>query len=104
MEIIINTDNHIKGTSEFQEKYKQELSNSLKRFDSYITRCEVYFSDENKGKSAPDDKKCAIEVRIKGRNAETVTHFADTIAHAFNGAVDKMRNLLDRVVDTHMKQ
>ncbi len=103
MEINVNTDNHIKGSAEFQEKYKQELSQSLKRFVPHITRCEIFFSDENKAKSSPDDKKCVIEARIKGRNPETVTHFADTVVHAFNGAVDKMRNLLDRVVDTHLK-
>lgn len=98
MEIIINTDNHIKGTQEFKEKYKAELSESLKRFEGYVTRFDVYFSDENKGKSGPDDKKCVIEARVKGREAESVTHFADTVAHAFSGAVDKLKSLLDRVV------
>lgn len=98
MDIIINTDNHIKASQEFKDKYKDELKETLKRFENYVTRYEVYFSDENKGKSGPEDKKCVIEVRFKGREPESVTYFADTVAHSFNGAVEKIKSLLDRLV------
>lgn len=103
MDVIVNTDKHIQSPQEFKDKYREELRNGLKRFDEHVTRYEIYFSDENKGKSGPDDKKCVIEARIKGRNPETVTHYADTVALSFNGALDKMKSLLDRIVDQHRK-
>lgn len=103
MDIIINTDNHIKGSEDFQEKYKAEIQQQLKRFDEYITRYEVFFKDVSNSHKAIDDKHCTIEARVKGRNPESVTHEADTVAHAFSGAIDKMRGVLDRVVDHHRK-
>lgn len=98
MEIIVHTDSHIKATQEFEGKYKSELQDSLKRFESYVTRYDVYFSDENRGKSGPDDKKCVIEIHFKGRDLEAVTHFADTVALSFSGGVEKVKSLLDRIV------
>ena len=99
MEIKINTDNHILGSDDFKEEYKQLLSKSLSRFEQYVTRFEVYFSDENKAKSSPDDKKCVIEARVKGRNPDSVSHNAHTLKHAFDGALDKMKSVLTKVVD-----
>ena len=98
MKIKINTDNHIKGSEEFKEEYKQLLAKSLSRFEEYVTRFEVYFSDENKAKKAVDDKKCVIEARVKGRNPESVSHNADTLKHAFDGALEKMKSVLAKVV------
>lgn len=99
MEIIINTDNHIHGGENFTEEYKQQLQKSLSRFEEYVTRFVVFFSDENKAKSSPDDKKCVIEARVKGRHPESVSHNADTLKHAFDGALEKMKSLLSKVVD-----
>ncbi len=99
MEININTDNHIQGSEAFKEEYKQLLSKALERFDQYVTRYEVYFSDENKAKKATDDKRCVIEARVKGKNPESVSHNADTIKFAFDGAVDKIKSVLTKMVD-----
>lgn len=99
MEIKINTDNHIQGSEAFKEEYKELLSKALGRFEQYVTRFEVFFSDENKAKKATDDKKCVIEARVKGRNPESASHNAGTIKHAFDGALDKIKSVLTRVVD-----
>lgn len=95
MEIKVNTDNHITGSESMNERYAEELKKKLSRFSEYITSIDVFFADENRAKSGTDDKRCTIEVRPKNMNNEAVTHFADTLEHAFNGAVDKLRNLLD---------
>lgn len=99
MEIIINTDNHIVGTASFIEEYSALLKKSMHRFEPMVTRMVVFFSDENKAKKGTDDKKCVIEARIKSKNPETVTHNADTIKHAFDGAEEKMKALLSKIAD-----
>lgn len=101
MEIKINTDNHIQGSEDFKEEYKKLLGNALERFEEHVTRFEVYFSDENKAKKAIDDKKCVIEARVKNRKVETVVHNADTLKHAFDGAINKMKTVLNKVVEIH---
>lgn len=95
MEIKVHTDNHITSTENFIEKYSEQLNKKLHRFSEYITSAEIFFADENKAKSGIDDKRCTIEVRIKNIQPDAVSHNADTLEHAFSGAVDKMKNLLD---------
>lgn len=95
MDIKVNTDSHITGSEEMHEKYTQEVRKKLDRFSEYITTVEVFFADENRSKPGTDDKRCTIEVRVRNMNAEAVTHHADTLHHAYNGAIDKMRSLLD---------
>jgi len=95
MEIRVNTDNHITGSEEMIEKFTDGLKKKLSRFSEYITSVDVFFADENKGKSGTDDKRCTIETRLKNMNSEAVTHNADTLNYAFSGAVDKVKSLLD---------
>jgi hypothetical protein len=95
MEIRLNTDNNFTASEAFAAKVNEELNKKLHRFGEYITTAEVFFGDENSGKSGTNDKRCTIEVRPRNMHAEAVTHFADTVDHAFNGAVEKLRNLLD---------
>lgn len=99
MDIKINTDNHIDGHQRFIDNYTNELEKSMARFDNHVTRFEVYFSDENSDKNTPDDKKCVIEARVKHKNPERVSHNASEIYQAFDGAVKKMRTVLEKVVD-----
>ncbi|MEC5395346.1 HPF/RaiA family ribosome-associated protein [Bergeyella sp. RCAD1439] len=98
MDIIINTDNQVEFTQKDKDFYREELQNNLKRFEEYLTRYEVFFSDESSNKDTPGDQKCVIEARIKGRNPERVSHNASERKAAFDGAVSKMRTVLDRVV------
>lgn len=100
MDIFINTDNQIPATQELKNYYKAELENALKRFDEHVTRYEVYFSDANSsGKDTPGDKQCVIEARLKGKKPEHVSHNATELKAAFDGAVNKMKNLLTRHVE-----
>lgn len=95
MEIRVNTDSHITGSQDMNEKYSAELKKKLNRFSEYITSVEVFFADENRGKFGIDDKRCTIEVRPKNMSNEAVSYNAGTLEHAFNGAIDKMKKLMD---------
>jgi hypothetical protein len=104
MEIKVHTDDHIKNSEDFIEKYSDLFTKKLHRFSAYITTAEIFFTDENKAKPGIDDKKCTIEVKIKSRPAEAVSHNANTLKLAFDGAMDKMKNLLDsRIGKLHEK-
>lgn len=100
MEVIINTDNVVEGKQDFKNYYAEELKVAMKRFDQYITRFEVYFSDENSGeKHSPKDKMCVIEARMRGKNPERVSNRDSENKKAFDGAVKKMRVVLERTID-----
>jgi hypothetical protein len=95
MEIRVNTDSHITGSESMNEKYATALMKKLQRFAEHITSVEIFFGDENGSKSGTKDKRCTIEVRPKNLNSDAVTHYSNTLDRAFNGAVTKVRNLLD---------
>ncbi|MDO5509680.1 MAG: HPF/RaiA family ribosome-associated protein [Weeksellaceae bacterium] len=100
MQIKVNTDNEVYGTEEFKEFYRSEVERVLGRFDKYVTWIEVYFSDGSSNKDTLNDKKCVIEARFKGLDPEHVSDQADELKPAFDGAVRKMRTVLDRLAET----
>lgn len=98
MTIQINTDSHIKGTENMASRFTEEINAKLNRFSEYVTLCNVYLSDENRGKQGPDDKKCNMEFRIKGQSPVAVSANADTLDKALSTAIGKAKNLLDSKV------
>jgi len=95
MNIQINTDNHIEGNERLQAFLQDKIANAFSRFENHLTRIEVHLSDENAGKSGPNDKRCVLEARPEGRTPMTVTANADTIESVVNNAIDKMKKVLD---------
>nr|WP_068889338.1 HPF/RaiA family ribosome-associated protein [Pedobacter panaciterrae] len=98
MKIQLNTDHNIEGNERLQAFLENKISNALSRFESYVTRVEVHLSDQNAGKSGPNDKRCLLEVRPEGREPLTVTANADTVENAVNNAIEKIKNVLDTEV------
>jgi len=47
-------------------------------------------------KSGPQDKRCKVEARMKGRDPLTVSHDAEELQQAIDGAMNKLTNALDR--------
>ncbi|XZE22454.1 HPF/RaiA family ribosome-associated protein [Pirellulaceae bacterium SH449] len=99
MQILINTDNHINASENFNAKVSEFLQERLQRYGDRITRVEVHFNDENSSaKSYGDDKRCVLEVRLNGMNPLAVTATATEVMSALRGAVDKMRSQIDSVL------
>ncbi|MDQ3050280.1 MAG: HPF/RaiA family ribosome-associated protein [Bacteroidota bacterium] len=98
MQILINTDNNISGTEEMREPLKASIENAFDRFSDHLTRIEVKISDENGDKSSDNDKRCVLEVRLKGMQPIVVTSSGDSIENAVNEAIDKMKTSLDTVM------
>ena len=98
MTIQINTDRNIEGREALGQQAEAIVENSLGRFARQITRVEVHLSDENSHKSGTDDKRCVIEARLEGREPCAVTHQADTLEHAIDGAAAKLKRSLERTL------
>ena len=99
MTILINTNHSLTAGEKFKAPFIALISGELKRFSDHITRVEVYLTDENGGKSSPDDKKCTIEARIEGKQPVAVTSHGNTYEQAVNATVEKLTGMLYTIFD-----
>jgi len=97
MHVQVNS-NHIPGSVELHEWVGTTVEDRLERFDDFLTRVEVHISDENAQKAGADDKRCQIEARPKGHQAVSVTHKAESLQLAVDGAADKMQHALESLM------
>lgn len=95
MQIQINADSAIDGHEKLPVYVRGVVEEALSRFSDRITRVEIHISDQNAGKSGPDDKRCVIEARLEGRQPSAVTHNAATVREAVAGAADKLTRLIE---------
>jgi Holliday junction resolvasome RuvABC endonuclease subunit len=96
MKIEINTDKNIPGHEALAHSVETVLEQVLARFSDKITRIEVHLSDENSAaKSGMADKRCLLEVRLAGRQPESVSEQAQTVDQAVRGAAQKMVSSLE---------
>ena len=98
MKIQLNTDVHIEGTEALAAKVSATIKQALAHFSEHVTRVEVHLSDENGGKSGPQDQRCMLEARLEGRQPVAVTEQAATLDQAVNGAAQKLARLLDKTL------
>src|SRR5271170_3800660 len=95
MQIFINSDNNISMHAALSTSIEAEIHRLLDRFDSQLTRIEVFLTDENAAKSGPQDKRCIIEARPNNHQSLTVTDDSADIETAVSGATKKMQRLLE---------
>lgn len=98
MQIQFNTDNNIKGSHSLRAPLEEKISRSLNRFAQQITRIEVHFTDENSHKSGENDKRCMLEARLGGMRPIAVTNNGGTEALALDGAINKLKAVLDTIL------
>ena len=94
MQIQVHSDNHIEGSARLADWVSASVASKLERFDDELTRVVVHLNDENGEKAGAQDKRCQIEARPKGLQPTSVTHRAETLALALDGALDKLGNAL----------
>lgn len=97
MQVQVNS-KHIQGSARLQEWVSATVTDQLDHFDDYLTRVEIHLSDENAHKAGTDDKRCQIELRPKGHQAMSVTHKAESLEQAVNGAATKARHALEHLM------
>lgn len=96
MKIQISTDSHVEGGLDVEAEILERVQNGLSRFSSQVTRIELHVGDENSGaKGGAKDIRCTLEARVAGRDPTVVRHDAANVDQATEGAIRKMRRVLD---------
>ena len=97
MQIQLNTDNNLVGSEELTAQLEGEVRAALDRFSGRITRVEVHLTDLNSDQKGGTDKRCMMEARIAGRQPMSVSHEADSVDLAIDGAAGKLAHALDTI-------
>ncbi|RRV08400.1 HPF/RaiA family ribosome-associated protein [Pseudomonas sp. v388] len=98
MQIQVNSDNHIESSIRLEEWVRTTVESTLDKYDEYLTRVEVHIRDENGDKPGPHDIKCQMEARPKGHQPISVSHKADTVDQAVDGAAVKLDHALEHLI------
>jgi ribosome-associated translation inhibitor RaiA len=104
MQVQVNHDNHVHIGEQVSERLTQVLESSLSQFAERITRIEMHLGDENAGKHGDSDKRCMLEARLKNLAPIAVTHQAESLQLAFEGALEKLDRALSHAIgklETH---
>ncbi|MVV52245.1 ribosomal subunit interface protein [Pseudomonas sp. PB120] len=97
MQIQVNSDNHIQSSIRLEEWVRTTIESTLERYEEDLTRVEVHLRDENGDKPGPHDMRCQLEARPKGHQPISVTHKADSLELAIDGAAEKLEHALDHL-------
>ncbi|MEG4999004.1 HPF/RaiA family ribosome-associated protein [Microcoleus sp. B4-D4] len=96
MQIQIHTGHNIEGHEALATQVSGVVAESLSRFSDRITHVDVHLSDVNSDKKGGgDDMRCMIEARLEGLQPLAVTHQAETLDQAVDGAAEKVTHLID---------
>ena len=98
MQVQVNTDNTVEGSEGLARHVEDVVQNTLGRFGDRITRLEVHLNDVNGKKAGDDDHRCQMEARLAGLQPISVSHRADTLDQAIDGAAKKLQRVLDTTV------
>ena len=95
MQVLINSDKNISMHAALSTSIEAEIHRLLDRFDTHLTRVEVFVTDENADKSGLRDKRCVIEARPNSHQPLTVSDESADVQTAVSSAAKKMQRLLE---------
>jgi ribosome-associated translation inhibitor RaiA len=98
MLIEVNHDNHLHGGEGLAARVQQIVEGAVGHFADRITRIEAHLSDENAGKGGEADKRCMLEARLNGLQPIAVTHQAESLQLAIDGASEKLEHAIGRTL------
>ncbi|HEU4624683.1 MAG TPA: HPF/RaiA family ribosome-associated protein [Steroidobacteraceae bacterium] len=98
MQIRVNSDHHITGDERMNEIVTNLVTDAVGRYADRITRVEVHLNDVNAAKHGERDKRCMMEARIGGLAPIAVTHEADSLQLAMEGAAEKLERAVSRAL------
>jgi len=99
MQIQINSSNSVAATEKFIAWASGEIRQELERFSTKITRIEVHFSDVHIDKSGTVEISCTLEARLEGMQPVAVHQEAADLPQSLNGALEKIKKVVDRSLD-----
>lgn len=98
MQVLVNTDNNIKGGEGLNSMVEATVEDALSRFGAQVTTVQVHLSDSNSHKEGTDDKRCMMEARLAGLKPISVQHEGATVDQAVDGCADKLQKTIDRTL------
>ena len=98
VQIQLNTDRNIEGTEELAAHVTGVVRGDLGDLGEQVTRVEVHLSDVDGDRNGQDDKRCMMEARLEGRQPIAVTHRGPTVEQAIDGAIRKLKRVVESAV------
>src|SRR5688572_17214077 len=96
MQVQVNTDNNVEGREKLIEHVEGVVRDAVDRYEAEVTHVEAHLGDVNSGdKSSADDIRCLFEARVAGLKNIAVTHQAESLHLAIEGAADKLTKALE---------
>ncbi len=103
MQVQVNHDNHVRLAEDTAERLSRTVEDYLSKFADRITRVEMHLSDLNGGKGGKD-KRCMLEARMSNLQPIAVTHHAETVQLAIDGALARLDHAISHAIgkrETH---
>ncbi|HLU34886.1 MAG TPA: HPF/RaiA family ribosome-associated protein [Thermomicrobiales bacterium] len=95
MQVLVRTDSNL-SAGDLQSYVESAVTGAVGRFGQQVTRVEAHVGDDNsRTKSGAKDIRCTLEARIAGAKPVAVTHQAENVRLAVDGAADKLQKALD---------
>lgn len=95
MQIQVETDNHIEGRQALTEYVQGVIDDAVDKYRDHITHVEAHLGDLNSGeRSGSNDMRCLLEARVTGVKNIAVSHQAESLHLAIDGAADKLKHAL----------
>jgi ribosome-associated translation inhibitor RaiA len=100
VQIQIHTDNHINGDQTLRGYVEEAVEHAMARYEDRITRVEVFLAEEHSQDKfhGDDDKRCVMEVRMRGLKPMSVRHHDSTVKESFEGAATKLQSLIEKTL------
>ncbi len=99
MQFLVETDNHIEGHQQLSDHVKSAVLSAVGHHEEHLTHVHAHLGDVNGAdKSGGADKRCLLEARVSGVKNIAVSHLAESLHQAIDGAAQKLRHALDSAV------
>jgi len=96
MQVLAATDNHIEGHQQLSQHVESSVLSAVGHYSENLTHVDAHLTDANGAdRSGPADKKCLLEARVTGVKNIAVSHQAETLHQAIDGAAHKLKHALD---------
>ncbi|MGN6527345.1 MAG: hypothetical protein ACTHL8_13245 [Burkholderiaceae bacterium] len=101
MQFQVETDNHIQGRQELQQRVEASVLESLGHLGSSVTRIIAHLSEPSASRSSSGapDFKCLLEAHVTGLKDLAVSHHAPNLGQAIDGAAGRLKHALETAVD-----
>jgi ribosomal subunit interface protein len=95
MQIQVETDHNVESNPGLTEHVESVILDAVGRYHDHLTHVEAHLGDTNADRAGAQDKQCLLEARMAGVKTIVVSHRAETLHMAIDGAATKLQRALD---------